>query len=404
MPQDAGFPPVPDAPPAIAKLAIGKRDRQKHRMLALFTMNRLDRYIFRQLALGLVAITTGLVALIWLTQSLRFIQLIVNHGLSPLVFIHLTFLLVPSFVAVILPITCFIVVLFIYARLAADRELTVMRAAGLSDLSLARPALVLAGLVMLSCYVLNLWLVPASLTNFRNYEFEIRNKIAAFLLEPGVFTPIPGHITVYVQNRAPDDSLHGILIEDERQKSEPATILARSGQLVAGPDGPEVLLKDGSREQIDPRTGRLNVLKFKQNMIDLAQANKSKESFEPNASEASMRDLLHPNPAKIPPATRKKWHAEVYRRMATPLNALSYTVFALFAVLGVQFRRHGGLVGPSAAVAAVVVLVALGIGVDNLAARQNDLLPLIWLTPVLPGAVGAPLLFLKRRWRQLVPA
>lgn len=400
---------MPDARPDISKLAIGKLanvglDRQKHRMLALFTMNRLDRYIFRQLALGLIAIATGLVALIWLTQSLRFIQLIVNHGLSPLVFIHLTFLLVPSFVAVILPITCFIVVLFVYARLAADRELTVMRAAGLSDLSLARPALVLAALVMLCCYGLNLWLVPASLTNFRNYEFEIRNKIAAFLLEPGVFTPIPGHITVYVQNRARDGSLHGILIEDERQKSEPATILARSGQLVAGPNGPEILLKDGSREQIDPRTGRLNVLKFKRNMVDLAQANKSQANFAPNASEASMSELLHPDPAKIPLATRKKWSAEAYRRLAAPFNALSYTLFALFAVLGVRFRRHGGLVGPSAAVGAVVLLVALGIGVDNLAARQNTLLPLIWLTPILPGAVVAPLLFLKRRWRQPVLA
>lgn len=367
-------------------------------------MNRLDRYIFRQLGIGLVAITAGLVALIWLTQSLRFIQLIVDHGLSPFVFIHLTFLLVPSFVAVILPITCFIVVLFVYSRLAADRELTVMRAAGLSDLALARPALVLAALTMLCCYGLNLWLVPASLTAFRNYEFEIRNKIAAFLLEPGVFTPIPGHITVYVQNRAPNDSLHGILIEDDRQKSEPATILARSGQLVAGPDGPEVLLKDGSREQIDPRTGRLNVLKFQRNLIDLAQANKSKANFAPNASEASMHELFHPDPAKIPPATRKKWRAEAYRRLATPFNALTYTMIALFAVLGVQFRRHGGLAGPAAAVASVIVLVALGIGVGSLAARQNALLPVIWLVSVLPGAITASTLFVKRRRRQAAPA
>ena len=373
-------------------------------MRALFHPSRLDRYIFRQLLLGLIAITAGLVALIWLTQSLRFVQLIVNHGLSPFVFVHLTVLLVPSFVAVILPITCFIVVLFVYSRLATDRELTVMRAAGLSDAALARPALGIAGLAMLCCYALNLWLVPASLTDFRNFQFEIRNRIAAFLLEPGVFTPITSHITVYIQSRAPDDSLRGILIEDGRDKAEPATILARSGRLVAGPDGPEVLLKHGSREAIDPRTGRLNLLRFKRNMIDLTQANQNKVNFIPNASEASTRALLHPNPAMLSRPVRRKWRAEAYRRLASPFTALSYTLFALFAVLAVQFRRHGGYAGPVAATAGVTLLIALGIGIDNLAARQPELLPLIWLTPTVPGLLIAVLLFLKRQWRLMATA
>ena len=101
---------------------------------------RLDRYIFRQLLFALIAVTSGLTALIWLTQSLRFVELVVNHGLSFGVFLRLTGLLIPSFVAVILPITTFVVVQFVYQRLAGDRELTVMRAAGLSPFALARPA------------------------------------------------------------------------------------------------------------------------------------------------------------------------------------------------------------------------------------------------------------------------
>ena len=35
----------------------------------------LDRYIFRQLGLALIGVTGGLTALIWLTQSLRFVEL-----------------------------------------------------------------------------------------------------------------------------------------------------------------------------------------------------------------------------------------------------------------------------------------------------------------------------------------
>ena len=82
-------------------------------------ITRLDRYIFRQLLFALVAVTGGLTALVWLIQSLRFVELVVNHGLSLVVFVQLTGLLIPSFIAVILPITTFVVVQFIYQRLAA---------------------------------------------------------------------------------------------------------------------------------------------------------------------------------------------------------------------------------------------------------------------------------------------
>ncbi len=95
-------------------------------------ITRIDRYLFRQLLTALIAVTGGLVALIWLTQSLQFVELVVNRGLSLGVFLELTGLLIPSFIAVILPITCFVVTQFVYQRISGDRELTVMRSAGLS--------------------------------------------------------------------------------------------------------------------------------------------------------------------------------------------------------------------------------------------------------------------------------
>jgi lipopolysaccharide export system permease protein len=59
-------------------------------------MNRIDRYMLRQLALGLLAVTCGLAALVWLTQSLRFIELVLDRGLSLAVFVKLTSLLLPA--------------------------------------------------------------------------------------------------------------------------------------------------------------------------------------------------------------------------------------------------------------------------------------------------------------------
>jgi lipopolysaccharide export system permease protein len=360
------------------------------------SVKRVDRYIISQLVVALVLVTTGLVALIWLTQSLRFIQIIVNHGLSPVAFLRLTTLLVPSFVATILPITCFIVVVFVYARLSGDRELTVMRAAGMSDLALARPAVTLAMLVVLACYVLNIDVVPASLTMFRNYQYEIRNQIAAFLLEPGVFTPVSPSVTVYVQSRGQDNSLQGIIIEDARQPSGRSTILAQSGQLIVTAEGPEVLLENGSQEKVDAKSGRLEYLTFERNLINLASSTKAEAMDMTDSAAAPLPDLFHPSIA-LTRSERSKWLVEAYRRLSSPLTALTFTLIALVAVLGGKFRRYGGVLRPVGAVVTVTLLVALNLGVNNFAARSLTLLPVIWVAVVLPGLIAGILLLLPRR-------
>jgi len=357
-------------------------------------ITRLDRYIFRQVFLALIAVTGGLAALIWLTQSLRFVELVVNHGLSFIVFLQLTGLLIPSFVAVILPITTFVVVQFVYQRLAGDRELTVMRAAGLSPFALSRPALAVALVAVGCCYGLNLVVVPASLRAFRNFEWEIRNRVAAFLLQEGVFTPVSPDVTVYVRSRDPSGLLRGILVDDDRDKSAEATILAETGRLVEGVNGPEVLLFNGSRQEIDPKTGRLEMLTFQENVIDLASTDQSGAARLPDMTEVSLGALLSPHPPS--PQDAPKWIAEGHKRLASPITALSYALVALVSVLTGAFHRHGNFIRPSVGVLTMVGLLAFQLLVQDLSARNNNFLPLIWLQAIVPGLVCAWLLFAPR--------
>lgn len=360
-------------------------------MPTLTPFHCLDRYVLKQLVLALGLVSSGLVALIWLTQSLRFIQVIVSHGLSPFAFIRLTALLVPSFITTILPITCFLVVLFIYTRLAGDRELTIMRGLGLSNLRLARPGLALAVGTTLFSYALTLGVVPSALSGFRLYQYEVRNQIAAFLLQPGVFTPVSNNIMVYVQARSADGGISGIIIEDNRDQAAPATILARTGELLSTPSGPVVVLRDGSREQVDPATGRLSILTFQRNIISLAHATHDAGPVRGDAAEVPLRQLFHP-PGDLSPGDRAKWLVEAQRRLSAPLCVLSYTLIALVAVLCGGFKRHGGLPRLVGAVVLVVALVALGLGISNLAARNSALLPLIWVWVLVPLFIALTLL------------
>jgi lipopolysaccharide export system permease protein len=315
------------------------------------------------------------------------------------VFMRLTGLLIPSFIAVILPITTYVVIQFIYQRLAGDREVTVMRAAGLSPIALARPAIAVALVATAIGYWLNMIAVPETLAAFREFQWEIRNKVAAFLLQEGVFTPISDKLVVYVRTRTPDGALRGILVDDARDPDVHATILAESGQMLEGTNGPRVLLLNGSRQEIDHQTGRLNMLTFAENEIDLADASDSEGERPADMSEVSVGELLHPRLAL--PRDVPKWIAEAHKRISSPLASISYAMVALVSVLTGAFQRHGGLIRPLASVLTVVMLVALGLTIDGLAARDNALIPLIWVRTLLPGIVCAIILFAPVRWSSL---
>lgn len=364
--------------------------------MRLFTSLRLpmfDRYILHQLLIALVATTGGLAALIWLTQSLRFVSLVVDRGLSLGVFLELTGLLVPSFIAVILPITTFVVVQFVYHRLAGDREIIVMRAAGMSSFALAKPGMICALIATILCYLLNIWIVPASYHSFRKFEYKIRNKMAAFMLQEGVFTNVSDNLTVYIKSKDHNGILKGILVEDDRQPTNKATILAESGNIVIINDKPQVVLLNGSREVIDKKTGRLNVLNFERNTIDLS-SNKEQSARLKDATEMSLYELLHPNAQEVFDRDYGKLSVEAHRRLTSPLTILSFTMIALVSVLRGGFARYGNIVRPLGAIFTIVGLMSLILIVQNVATRNMAVIPVIWIVAILPGIIASLILFL----------
>ena len=189
-----------------------------------------------------------------------------------------------------------------------------------------------------------------------------------------------------------DGTLHGILVEDARSKTSRAIILAENGRLLSGAGAPRVLLLDGSREEIDKNTGRLNVLTFAENTIDLASTNKNGEQRYRDYTEMSLPELCNPDSA-LAARDIGKLLVEANRRLTAPLTAASFAMVALVSVLTGAFRRYGNVARPLIAVLLVVALLAIGLAVQNLAARSPALIPLIWVHAILPAALCAWFLY-----------
>ena len=144
---------------------------------------------------------------------------------------------------------------------------------------------------------------------FHRDEFQIRNQMAAFRLQEGVFTKVSGDMTVYVRSRDANGLLHGVLVEDDRDPDAHTTILAERGTIVTVNDKPRVVLYNGSREEIDRHTGRLNVLTFGRNTIDLTSSRQNNHE-ERDAAEMSLHELFHPNPTEVSDRDRRKFAVE----------------------------------------------------------------------------------------------
>src|SRR6201984_3931501 len=215
-------------------------------------MKRLDRYILRQCFGVMIFVTAALSAAIWLAQSLRLIDLIVNRGLSIEVFLYLALLILPRFLDIVLPIGVFIAVLFTFNRLTAESELVVMRSAGVSHLALAKPVLILAGIAFLILMSLSAYFLPASNRAFKDMQFEIRNRFVSSLLQEGTFTTISDKLTIYIRSRDERGEVTGLLISDSRDPQKPVTILAERGVFVDSPTGARICLVNGNSQQYEP--------------------------------------------------------------------------------------------------------------------------------------------------------
>ncbi|MDP7549090.1 MAG: LptF/LptG family permease, partial [Alphaproteobacteria bacterium] len=205
-------------------------------------MHRLQRYILRQLAGPFIFFLLSLTGVIWLTQSLRFVDLIINKGLSASYFAQLTLLILPSVLTVILPIALFAAVLYVYYSLDRDSEIVVMRASGLGNLSLARPALVLAVAVTLFGYFLSLYMMPTGQRAFKDMKTSLRTNLSYVLLQEGTFNTIGDSLTVYIRARQSGGEMLGILVHDSRDRRRPVTMIAEKGAMVRTAAGPRFIM------------------------------------------------------------------------------------------------------------------------------------------------------------------
>lgn len=339
--------------------------------------------------------TISLTTLVWLTQSLKLLDVVINQGQSARTFIELSLFVMPSLLGIIMPVAFLCAIIYAINRLHTDSEVVVMWSAGLSRWSVAAPVLTLAMIVTVLVYSINLYLMPAGMRAMKDRVFEIRSDLVAFMLREGQFANHVEGLTVYVREVNSVGEVRGLLVYDDRDKDDPVTYMAETGKIIYADNGPRLLMLNGNIQSETGEENRLAFLSFDRHTLDLNQFDQEMAPHVRETSERYLGELLYPNANAD--WDRRYWDrliAEGHNRLASPLYALAFAGLALTALIGGDFSRRGYSKRIGVAVVAAVIVRLSGVGIQSAATSAPALNVVQYLLPI--GTLVIALVLLEK--------
>ena len=347
-------------------------------------MKILNGYIFKQVFIGFLLVSGSLMAMLWLTQSLRFVEMVTRQGLPVYLFVQMTSLLMPRIFNILSPIAVFVSVLFVYNRLIADRELAAMQSAGISPWQCSKAALWLGILLSaFNIYIMN-WGIPNAERNFRELEWRVRNNLNQMMFREGEFTNLKGGITVFIDKHEDDGSVSGIFVSDESKPKQKVTLTAEKGRLIETPEGPRILFINGVRQEINTETFKFNTLAFSRYSADFSSFD-NKRKKEASVREKNFWELINSaDDETLSLADRRKNVVEGHRRILEPLYNLVFALLACVGLLVGLFNRRGQVKIIAIEILLMIVINGCDLAVTNLAGHSLYWLPVLYLNFLIP--------------------
>ena len=347
-------------------------------------MKILNKYITKQIFVGFLLISFSLLAMLWLTQSLKFVEMVTRQGLPIYLFAEMTSLLMPRIFNVLSPIAVFVSVLFVYNRMISDREMVVMQSAGIKPSECAVPAIIIGILVsVFNIYVMN-WAIPQAEGHFRDLEWRIKSNITQMIFREGEFTPLKNGITIFIDKHENDGSVSGIFVSDESKPNIKVTLTAEKGRLVQTHNGPRILFINGVRQEIDRTNYKFNSLAFSRYSAEFNNAGSSQKKAE-SVREKNIMELLNSaNDPTLSPQDVRKNIVEGHRRIIYPFFNLVFALLACTGLLICSFNRRGQVKVVALEVFFMILISGTDLALTNLAGKTLYVLPFLYMNCILP--------------------
>ena len=358
-------------------------------------MRILTRYILKEVTSHALLGVALFTFIIFMRDLGRLLELIVRNS-APLPSVAQIFLYtLPTTFIITLPMGVLVGILVGLSRLAADSEVTAMRASGIGVGMFVRTIAIFAIAAWMLGMFNSIYVAPRSARALNHLQERLRSSQASFEIQPRVFYEEFKNIVLYVQDVVPSGGRslwRGVFLADIADPASPKITLAQRGALLSdSPDKLRFHLEDGTQQEMIPQAKeQYSITMFESTEIPIqlpSSADRAPRDLLP-LSELGLRGLLQ-NAAKEEQAAKairpsnpavagsrqllaRFYEIELQRRFALPAACL---VLAMVGIpLGLSARKGGKSTGFVLTILLVFVYYFFSlIGVSM--ARQSKVTP-----------------------------
>ncbi len=350
------------------------------------------RYVFSQSAAALLLILASLGGIVWIALALKQLNVVTSQGQDAWMLIKMTTLALPNLLAIIAPFALLISALHILNRLNGDSELIVMTAAGATVWTVARPLIVLAMVVTIAVSFVNHVGMPWSLRLLREYIVQMRTDLLTQVMQPGKFSTPEKGLTFHIRDREFNGDLLGLVVNDNRNKKEQQTYLAKRGKIVKQDPTAYLIMTDGHILRRTNDKEPAQVIVFDKYIIDLDRLDQGRnQSFDLKPRERYYSELVSPDKDdRLYNAMPGQFRAELHERFSNPLYPFTFILIALAAAGQAQSTRQARTERMVVGFVVAVGCRMAGLATNNLVAVNASFVPLMYIIPlVASSAAGA---------------
>ena len=371
----------------------------------------LTRYILSEVlshgAIGLALFTF----VIFMRDLGRLLELIVRNS-APLPSVaEIFFLTLPTALTVTLPMAVLVGILIGLSRLAADSEVTAIRASGMGSMMFVRIVSIFAIALWLLAIGNTVYVAPRSAAALARLQDKMKSSQASFEVQPRVFYENFKNVVLYVEDSKSGNGTalwKGVFLADVNNPSEPRITMAESGVVVPeGTDRLHLHLENGTQQETNPRDpSQYQISTFNETdipiqvpettdkpapeLVPVAELTTTELWQRAHVGGVSAGHYLGNSTNQV----KARWYAvEYHRRLALPTACL---VLALVGIpLGLSSRRGGKSMGFVLTIVLVFIYYVVSlVGVSM--GRQGKLPPAVGVWMANAMFLVAGILLLRR--------
>src|SRR5271165_4909444 len=290
-------------------------------------MRILTRYILREVTAHAL-IGVAVFTFVLFTRDLGQILELVVRNSAPLPSVaQVFFFILPIAFTISIPAGVLVGILIGLSRLAADSEITAMRASGIGVWTFLRVISIFAVTAWVLAMFNAVYLAPESQAALGRLEDRLKTSQASFEVQPRVFYEGFPKLVLYVQDVKTAQGAaiwKGVFIADITNPASPRITLARQGILVS--EGPQLLhlhLIDGSTHETDPGSAdHYQISTFDQTDVPIPVPQTDNRDQEPVPAAQMLTWDLRDQARRVKKYVAPWYLIEFHRRFALPTSCL----------------------------------------------------------------------------------